>query len=253
MQFYLDQNRILNLAMAGLSLLILMILIIGRSVFEIQTDIDLRVAANLRSLNVEWAKASINGRDVFIKGEAPSITDRDVVYAALDQIIGVRRVHRQATISKDIVEIAPSDEAGAEDIVTAAGLPPFGTQLTLTKNGLLLLSGNAPNASQQSMLNAYIIERWPAETFITSLEPAAESPDRWLTIMARAFDALLLLEEGSLELKDQRLVVRGIVENTTKQSEVKLLLKEQIPDSVGYDLQLATPQAFTLQSNKEKT
>lgn len=252
MRFYLDQNRMINLSASGAALLIFFFISIARAVPQIQTDIDLRVAAKLRSQGADWAQIDVRGRDVYLTGTASSVIDSDTLYRSVRTVTGVRRVHNDVTFKTTPLDLPiAQNETLAENGEPLDNLvTPFNTQLTLTKNGLLLLSGNAPNASQQSMLNAYIVERWPSETFITSLKPASGAPDRWLTVMARSFDALILLQEGSLELKDQSLIVRGIARERTQLAKVRAFLTEQLPDSVDYDFELATPQALALSSKE---
>ena len=68
-------NRTLLLS-AGILLLALMTLLcVQRLPTSIESDIALRLNTLLEHQGIDWAQVSVDGRDVFIEGEAPSNDD----------------------------------------------------------------------------------------------------------------------------------------------------------------------------------
>ncbi len=98
----------------------------------LQDDISGRVAENIAKAGADWAKTSIDGRDVKLAGDSPSAEQLDATIAAITGTKGVRRVDSIARI----VEPPPA----APTINPASG-----------ESGRLSLSGTWPEGKGNSL------------------------------------------------------------------------------------------------------
>ncbi|HAJ47733.1 MAG TPA: hypothetical protein DCL54_14255 [Alphaproteobacteria bacterium] len=178
----------------------------------IEADLRGRADAALRVGGFDFATVrSVDGRDVVLEGEAPSLDAKQRALAAVDEVWGIRAaVDRMTVTGLPAGEPAPAQTASPAGPVAgaASGLPYFfkaeysGPQLMLT--------GAVPSEAFRQSLLASIRAQFPGVTVLDNLVVREGAPDAaWPDVVTDSLSQLARFTRGNLEIEGQQVRLAG--------------------------------------------
>lgn len=156
----------------------------------IEAEVLSRARASLSGETMSWASLEADGRDLVLKGAAPTPELRAVAAERIARVAGVRSV----------------DASGAGLLPEMA---PYA--VTLERNGgVLTMTGAAPSAPDRARMVAAFTAAVPGAAYNDRLQLRRGMPDGgFLETLERLQPLLADLSEGRIELVDRRVEIRG--------------------------------------------
>lgn len=210
----------------------------------IESGIAQRADAALSSKGIDWAEASVSGRDVLLEGIAPDPSSRTAAELALREIQGVRSIDNQITVlPQDKVKLSIPPQAGTPDGVKPVLTPEL--KLELNYDGThLALSGSVPGAEQQARTVQSAKALVGQENLVDELQVNVDVPDSWTSLLN---DTLLPnvtnYESAFIRLQGNHLNVEGYVSSGKKKQQLEAALREQLPGAYSLSFNVVSPQA----------
>jgi hypothetical protein len=172
-------------------------------------DDQLTDAANT-ALNIDnsWASADIDGRDLTLKGVAPTEEALAAAVKIATETDGVRSVDNQATI-------LPMAQ-------------PFSFVITKSDDGILL-SGNVPFGDSRAKILAAAESAMPGIEILDELAVARGAPQGFLDLVGFALGQAAQLTNGEVEISGETYSISGTAANATDYDAINAALRAPIP------------------------
>ncbi|SCM76612.1 exported hypothetical protein [uncultured Pleomorphomonas sp.] len=157
---------------------------------DIAVDLGTRAGQVLSGEATSWASVDIRGRDVYLRGEAPSEENRRLAIERLGRLYGVRAV--DASAAGLLPEISP--------YVT-----------TLERNGdTIMLSGAVPSLPDRARIFGALAAAAPGLGIADhSLLARGKADDRYFDAMRTLYGVPALLSRGKATLTDRVVTIEG--------------------------------------------
>jgi outer membrane protein OmpA-like peptidoglycan-associated protein len=177
----------------------------------VEHDIGGRVAAELAADGLGWATVDVSGRDVTIRGMAPSVDAQDQAVVAAGKVRGVRGV----TNASDLLPIvSPYVWSAKRD----------GRSVTLT--------GSVPSEGSRAAVLAAARRALPEAEIRDGMELARGAPATFNSATAFSLARLASLGEGVVTLTDSTLAVNGTAANAQAYVDARDAFTQQLPAAV---------------------
>ncbi|MGH7003287.1 MAG: BON domain-containing protein [Alphaproteobacteria bacterium] len=188
----------------------------------IDAQITGAVNAALESEN-GWASADVDGRDLTLKGVAPS---EEALAAALKiarETAGVRIVDNQTTL------------------LTLA--EPFSFVVTKSDDGILL-SGNVPYGDMRARILAEAEKAMPGIEILDEMAVARGAPENFFDSAGFALEQAAQLTNGEVEISGKTYSIRGTAASSAGYAAINAALQEPLPGAVqAGEIKLVAPAA----------
>ncbi|NTS30106.1 BON domain-containing protein [Phyllobacterium sp. BT25] len=172
-------------------------------------DQQLTDAANAAlSADNSWASADIDGRDLTLKGVAPSEEALAAALGIAASTPGVRTIDNQATL-------LPLAE-------------PFSFVITKSDDGILL-SGNVPFGDSRARILASAENAMPGIEILDELAVARGAPEGFLDLVDFALSQAAQLTNGEVEISGKTYSISGTAANAADYDAINAALRAPIP------------------------
>ncbi len=225
-------------------LLLLSLLLLGLITFlcirnhapAIEENLATRTNTALYGEGLDWAQASMDGRELILSGIAPSAELRDTAGVVASRILGVRSVDNQITVAIEKPVIAPSPEAAP---------PPadYRTQFIL-RDANIVLTGMVPDQAAHEKLVGIAEQRFGTPNVRDQLEIAPGAPDGWHQSAEVLLTQLYALEEGTADIINTEMSVTGTAtsENVRDRLEATISGALHTDFQTSYDIAVLEPE-----------
>jgi OOP family OmpA-OmpF porin len=167
---------------------------------------------------VEKGKASVDDNGISLEGSASTaVVLNDVKKTLADD--------RPTGVPIRIIRIAP---------------PVKSWTASLSKDGTLKISGVMPDESGKKAITAAAGQRFPERYISDGTSINARLPDKWMKAALHALDLLSLLDNGSVEITDQSIRLKG---DAPSETAVKLIdaRSTEIPSGFALNSEVTSP------------
>lgn len=155
----------------------------------IETDLSGRAIQNLSEEGQGWARVTVEGRDLFLAGEAPTPVRHALALAALARVPGLRLIHDRATP-------LPTES-------------PYAVMLEHDGEGVTL-TGFAPSIEAKAALVEAARVALPEARVVDRLRLAAGAPEALDALTGFGLNVLTKLESGRVAISDGAVSVDGV-------------------------------------------
>ncbi len=157
---------------------------------DIAVDLGTRTGQVLAGEATSWASVDIHGRDVYLRGEAPSEENRQLAIERLSRLYGVRTVDASST------GLLPE-------------IHPYVT--TLDRNGdTITLAGAVPSLPDRARILGALAAAAPGLAVVDhSLLARGRADDRYFDALRAVYGMPILLSHGTITLTDKVLTISG--------------------------------------------
>lgn len=157
---------------------------------DIASDLGARAGQVLAGEATSWASVQIRGRDVLLRGDAPSEDQRQLAIERLGRLYGVRAVDASAVGLLPEVRPYVTMLERRDDVVTLTGAVPS------LPDRARILSALASAAPGLGVIDRSVLARGKAD-------------DRYLDVLRALYGLPALLSHGRVSLTDRSVVVEG--------------------------------------------
>jgi len=190
---------------------------------SIGADLSVEVNARLAAEGQGWADAHASGRDVTIRGTAPTPESQQAAVRLAEEVRGVRVVSDRS----DLLALASPYEWSAKRVgrtVTLGGaIPSEGSRTAVLA------------AARRAMANAEIVDE---------MAPARGAPKAFSAATTFALNRLAEMSDGTVTLTDATLVVNGTAANGEAYAALRRALRDTMPATIGLGpVELQPPRA----------
>jgi outer membrane protein OmpA-like peptidoglycan-associated protein len=196
-----------GLALATLVTLVAVVLRVG----AIGADLSGAVGSRLSAEGQNWASVEASGRDVTIRGTAPSPEAQQLAVRVAGTVRGVHAV----TDRSDLLPIAS----------------PYAWSAA-RKGETIELTGSVPSEGARASVLAAARRALPKVGIVDQMTPARGAPAAFGVATAFALTRLGELREGSVSLTDSTLVVSGVAADAAAYREARVALQKSLPQQV---------------------
>lgn len=198
---------------------------------DIAADIGTRAGQVLAGEATSWASVDVHGRDVYLKGAAPTEDNRQLAIERLERLYGVRAV---------------------DD--TAAGLLPevHPYITTLERSGdTVTLTGAAPSLPDRARILGALAAATPGLNVVDhSILARGKADDRYFEVMRSLYALPALLNHGKVSLNDRAVTIEGEASSNAAYDRLKIFAPT-LPDgyrvvSVNVSRPLASPFIWSI-------
>ena len=201
----------------------------------IQDDIHSRASAVFADEGFDWAKLSVDGRNITLTGIAPTEAHKTKA-GELAKIYGYNLVDNQLTIAQT---------AAAEPAAVPKPQPvapsPYTMKAELDANGQLLLTGYVPDAATHTRIVKLAQDKFGAGKVIDQLKEIAGAPTGWSQSVTAGLSNLQQLDQGVAKWVDHNLNISGKVASESIKTQVTNQVKTALPDGYQSVINLSSP------------
>jgi hypothetical protein len=157
---------------------------------DIAVDLGTRAGQVLAGEATSWASVDIHGRDVFLRGEAPSEENRRLAIERLGRLYGVRTV-----------------DASAAGLLPE--LRPYTTAIERS-GSTVILTGAVPSLPDRARILGALAAAAPGLAIVDhSLLARGKADDRYYDLMRTLYGVPSLLAQGKVTLTDRAVTIEG--------------------------------------------
>ncbi len=169
----------------------------------------------------DWASAEVDGRDLILKGVAPSEEALADALKITSEIAGVRIVDNQTTL-------LPLAE-------------PFTFVVTKSDDGILL-SGNVPYGDARAKILAAAELTMPGIEILDEMAVARGAPPAFFELVQFALGQAAQLTNGEVEISGKTYTIRGAAASAADFADINEALKKPLPgDATLQEVKLVPP------------
>ncbi len=180
----------------------------------VENELASATNAKLGTTGNDWAKVTMDGRDLTLSGTAP---DNDAVKSAIELAANIYDVR--------IVE-------NKTQLIPLATPYKFSSK---QQNGSLLLSGFAPNTQTITKLLAQAQTTLPDIAIINELKPARGQPDNFFSAVTFGIRQFEKLSEGEFSLNDNKYAITGTAKTSSDYETANNEQKAGLPANFTLD------------------
>ena len=208
----------------------------------IQGDIHSRTSLALSTAPTQWAKVSVDGRNILLTGVAPSSLLRNKAGEIAQSVLGVMAVDNQITIAESpSISIIQPD---SDPLLVSPYLSSF------TKKNIdppsIELSGFVPSEAERLALIRHAEQIVGVGNVTDLLEIANGAPSGWLQASKVAITKLGLFNSGVVKLTDTQINLSGEV-NTGVKNTIEAGLQTLLPANFNVNSNLTVPVAIIVE------
>ncbi len=198
--------------------------------------------------STEWAKAVAQGIAAVARFGGGSVTfsDADVTLEAtastdqqlFDSTVGALESNLPEVFSLHSIKPEPAAKDG-----TAAELPPEFTA-TRAPDGQVQLGGRLNNTLVRETVESFAKARFGAEKVYTEARIDEALPDGWPLRVLAGLQALAEVSNGSVEVTQDFIALKGEAGNRNAQAEIARILGEKLGEGQRYDIAVSYDEAL---------
>lgn len=187
---------------------------------KVENELLARVGETLEARH-GWAEVEIDGRDVFLRGTAPSETARSDALELTRQVRGVRSARSNAEL--------------------LALQSPY--RLSITRAGKsVTMEGFVPDETARASIRSILAASVPESALDDRLELARGAPEHFLPLVGYAAAQLAGLDDARIELVDARLSLQGTATSPRAYDNVLDALEAGLPGGELAEASIAPPR-----------
>ena len=190
----------------------------------IEADLQSRASKSITRNNLSSVEINADGRDITLSGSVSS----PELKAKAERVAAVEGYH----LINNEIEII-KEEPTPEPIIIA----PYSIVASVKSDQSVILSGAVPDIKAKEMLLDLAKSRYPNISNDISIK--ANAPSDWQPALLTAFAALSSLQQGQLEIADQKLTLSGIAESEEARQKIVEQLESSLPKSYEGNLDIA--------------
>lgn len=225
-------NRIALIALGLAALVLLAFFCVKHEAPVIESELSSRTRVALDEGGMDWARAQLDGRDSILTGVAPNEGARNYAADTAASVAGVRVVNNRLEVAAEsqAIEVAPSPRT------------PY--LLTLEREQeRITLRGLVPNTTAKAELVQVAAQQFGEDNVIDELQIMSGAPGDWNDAAKRSLEHLRVLDEGTAELRDTELRIRGIASDDQIKSEVLDAIANNTPVTYSARADIEVSQA----------
>ena len=172
---------------------------------EIESELTHRINTGIAA-DMPWAKATLEGRDVYLQGVAPSEDAQRRAVEAISNVSGVRRaIANPAEIAPEIKPFAWSANRDASKVT---------------------LSGFVGADGEHGKVLAETGKIFPGVTVVDDMKDGRGAPPNHLAAMTAALAQLARLQNGSVALSDNLFSIKGAAADQATAASIRTAAKQ---------------------------
>lgn len=209
------KRRHRQIKLLGLLLLLLVFLLsIPYFIKRIPQQLEQTIQANWQQQNIHWAVVEATGRNITLKGNAPTIEAHDQAVNIAQQTSGVREL---------------------TDLMTPRIISPY--TLNFRWDGKqLTIKGFIDNKENYNALLNHAFKQYGKKNVMGELTIGGGQPEQWTSMATSMLTELHKLEKGSVEITNQAIYIAGL----TPSSAIRQQLVTTMQDFEHYQYALDT-------------
>jgi OOP family OmpA-OmpF porin len=202
----------------------------------IEINLATRTSTALYGEGLDWAEATMDGRELVLTGVAPSAELRETANQLASSILGVRSVDNRITVAVKAPEVIPAPEA-------ASPTADYSTEFLLRDNDVVL-TGMVPDQETHEKLIGIAEQRFGTQNVMDQLEIQSGAPDGWHQSIEALLTQLYALKEGSALIVNTEMTISG----STSSETIRERLETSISNSLhadfhaSYDIDVVEPK-----------
>lgn len=201
----------------------------------IQDDIHSRASAVLADEGFDWAKLSVDGRNITLTGIAPTEAHK-IKAGELARIYGYNLVDNQLTVAQTAVA-EPAPVSKPQPVAPS----PYTMTAELDANGQVLLTGYVPDAETHTRIVKLAQDKFGADKVVDQLKEIAGAPTGWSQSIVAGLSNLQQLDQGVARWEDYNLSISGKVASESIKAQVTSQVKTALPEGYQSVLNLSVP------------
>ncbi len=221
---------------------------------RIEQDLTGRITTELAKAGQLWVQPVVEGREVTLTGEAPSMEAKAAARVAVSRVFGIAKVNDTITLPGQIV--SNGLVISATELVTAPALSRAerravlnrenGYKLTISKDAkTLTLAGQVPDESARALLLTLAATHYPELSVeATSLTVVAEgAPAGWRSAAGTVLFNLANMEQAEATLMGREVMVSGTVLSADFAEAAETAMRSAMPTlyQVAFAVDAAAP------------
>ncbi len=192
-----------QITLLGLLLLSLVfVLSIPYFVKRIPQQLEQSIQTRLQQHNIQWAVVEATGRNITLKGNAPTVEAHDQALHIAQQTSGVRELTNR---------------------MTPRIINPYTMSLAWNGKKLIIKGFIDSKANYRALLN-HAFERYGKNNVTEKLTIGGGQPEHWKNMATSILTQLHKLEKGTIEITNQSIYIAGITPSSvTRQALIKTI------------------------------
>lgn len=241
------------LGLAALALLAY--LCVQRHTPDIQTDLVEQGESVLRKNGlVEWASVEVDGRDVYLLGDAPSEESRAQAVSLLENVDGVRSVQLKVTEPPvAAVEETPAVVETPVFVEPAAPAFPDPYQFNADFDGTkVVLSGHAPSPESRSIIVRSAEELFGGGNVSEQITVTQGKPEYWrVKTIQTVLASLTHHQQAQARFENNKLVLTGEIASPEMKEQIQNQLKQSLPEDYITEFEIVIAESIPQQPDIE--
>lgn len=206
---------------------------------SIETDISNRSMVAAKAAGQNWTILDADGRDLTLKGAAPTQQAKDATFKIVKAVWGVRTVDDKATVAPNKVPVAMPTVSPPKG---PSGLDTGVWRIERLKDGVLL-SGTVPDAATQVILRDRALQLFP-KSVVDETRVGDVGPDTgWRQVADLAITQIYTVRTGSATLNGGKLTVAGTTDDRERKTQLVSALERDLPEGFSGIARLETVDA----------
>ena len=225
-------NQALIITVAVLAFLLLAVFCVRTRAPVIEANLQERAVTVIEKADLRWAEVVADGRNITVRGLAPSAQARDVAANSLAAISGVRRVDNEIQLPDEVFR-------------PAIGSVAYETRITVSP-GFVRYTGFVPDDDVHETVIAQTRRLFPNRRVEDEMVMRPEAPENWLEAVSTLQQRFSTYENGEAVISGNNLNVLGAVA-PGRESEEKLLAS-RLPGNYVAQINLSVARGESIES-----
>lgn len=191
---HIKQRRRWQIKLLGLLLLSLVFLLgIPYFIKRIPQQLEQTIQDHLHQQNIHWAVIEAQGRNITLKGNAPTVAEHEKVLAITQQVAGVREI---------------------TNLMTPRIINPY--TLSMKWDGKrLTLNGFIDTKENYNAVLKHAAKQYGKKNVVGELTIGGGQPEQWTQTVTDLMTALKQLDKGTVDITNQAIYVAGLTPSST--------------------------------------
>ncbi|MCA3244277.1 MAG: OmpA family protein [Alphaproteobacteria bacterium] len=233
---------------------------------RIEQDLAGRITTELAKDGQLWATPQVEGREVTLLGEAPTVEAKAAARAAVARVFGIAKVNDLITLPGQVVSnglVISATEVATAPALTRAEKRALAAKegaytLKITKDGeALTLAGSVPDEAAKALLLTLAKTHLPeAKVDATSLTVVAEgAPAGWRSAAGTVLFNLVNLEQAEATLMGREVMVSGTVLSADFATNAESAIRTTMPTQyqVAFAVETSAPATVAATTDASAT
>ncbi len=215
---------------------------------RIEQDIAGRVTTGLAEQGLLWADVDVKGRDVVLRGEAPTAEDKAKAVNVATRVFGVSNVQDQLTVAGEVsgsAVVSGTAVAPVKQEATKVAAPAVDYTLTILKAGeSVAFEGNVPDEASKKVLIELAANRYGIENVDgTKLVVVEGAPAGWRSAVGAVLMHISNLEQANVVVNGTEVMISGTVIDKEYSDKMEADVNQVLPKEykVAFAVDVVTP------------